>query len=89
MSVSYSEAGMTVSTFSWFCILLQLHRPHEASSRPPGRPSPCVRSRQAGTVVKEENEKVHLTSSKRLRSAESARISTPMVTRSCISYIYL
>ena len=31
---------MNVPTFSRFDILLRLRRPHEPSSRPPGRPSP-------------------------------------------------
>ena len=39
MSVSYSEAGMNVCTFSWFALLLRLRRSHEPSNRPPGRPS--------------------------------------------------
>ena len=40
MSISYSEAGMNVPAFSRFRILVRLRRPHEPSSRPPGRPSP-------------------------------------------------
>ena len=39
MSVSYSQAGMNVPTFSRFSILLRSRRPHEPSSRPPGRTS--------------------------------------------------
>ena len=35
-----SEASMNVPTFRRFRILLRLRRPHEASSRPLGRPSP-------------------------------------------------
>ena len=40
MSGSYFEAGLNVPTFSRFCIFVRLHRPHEPSSRSPGRPSP-------------------------------------------------
>ena len=42
MSVSFSEAGISVTTFSRFIILLRLRRPHEPSSRPSVRPSPGV-----------------------------------------------
>ena len=80
MSVSYSEAGMNLPTFSQFRILLRLRRPHEPSNRPPGRP-PWVRSRQADTVAEEANEKVRHASRKGPRSAESAWISSPMITR--------
>ena len=40
MSVSYSEAGVNVPTFSQFRILVRLCRLHEPSRRTPGRPSP-------------------------------------------------
>ena len=40
MSISFSEAGTNVPTFGRFRILMRLRRPHEPSSRPPGRPSP-------------------------------------------------
>ena len=40
MSVSYSEAGAYVPTFSRFRIPLRRRLPHEPSSRPPCRPSP-------------------------------------------------
>ena len=40
MSVSHSGTGMNMSTFSRFRMLLRLRRPHEPSSRPPGRRSP-------------------------------------------------
>ena len=40
MSVSYSEAGAYVPTFSRFRITLRRRRPHQPSGRPPCRPSP-------------------------------------------------
>ena len=88
MSVSYSEAGAYVPTFSRFRIPLRRPRSHEPSSRPPYRPS-RVPSRQAGTAAEEANEKVCLESRKGPRSAESTRISTPSMTRFWICYIYL
>ena len=39
MSVSYSEAGINVPTFSRFRILLRLRWPNKSLSRPPDRPS--------------------------------------------------
>ena len=40
MSVSYYEARINVPTFCRFRKLVRLRQPHEASNRPPCRPSP-------------------------------------------------
>ena len=48
-----------------------------------------VPSTQAGTVAEGANEKVHLASVKRPRSAESPRISSPAITCIWVSYINL
>ena len=88
MGVSDCEADVNVPTFSWFRALLRLRRPHEASRRPPRRP-PRMRSRQAGTLAEEANEKSRFPSRKGPRSTESARISIQMITRFCISYLCL
>ena len=83
----FCEAGMNVPTFSQFRILLRLRRQHEASNRPPGRPSPGEveaggygSGRSKGTCS--------LRVEKGPPGAESARISTPMIKRFCIPYIY-
>ena len=76
-------------TFSSCGMLLPLRRPHEPSSRPPGGPSPGVRSRQVGKVAEEANEKTRLASRKGPRGAERSRISTPMITCIGVSYIYI
>ena len=60
--------------FDGFGMPLRRRRPHEPSSRPPCRP-PRMPSQQAGTVVKEANEKARLSPIKGPRSAESTRIS--------------
>ena len=87
MSVSYSKPGAYVLTLNRFRIPLQRRRPPEPSSRPPCRSSPGA-VKAGGIAGEETNEKVCLESRKGLRSAESARISTPSTTRFWICYIY-
>ena len=99
MSVSYSEAGMNVPTFSRFRMLLRLCRPHEPWSMPQGRQAtgqagyraapPRVWSRQAGTVAQEAVETVRLVSIKGPRSAESTRNPSPATRRFWVLYMYI
>ena len=66
-------------TFSRFGIL-NLRRPHDRSSRPPGMPSPG--EVEAGGLGREEaKKKVRLAETKGMRSAGSARFSLPSTTR--------
>ena len=60
-------------------------RPREGHRAGP----PRMRSRQAGTLAQEGNEKSHFPSRKGPRSTESARISIQMITRFCFSYLSL
>ena len=60
------------------------------SSRAGRRAGPSrVSSKQAGTVAEESKENVHLASIKRLRSAETTRISSPAIICIWVSYTYL
>ena len=93
MSVSYSEAGLNVRTFSRFRVLTRLRRPHESSSRQSGpagnRAGPIrARSRKADTVAEEANEAVRLVSIKGPQSAESTRNPSPATKRFWVSYVY-
>ena len=67
---------------------VRLRRPHESSSKPPGRPSTGevqAGGHGSGRSKRQGPSRVE----KRPRSAESARISTPMITRRWICHIYL
>ena len=77
---------MSVPTFSRFRILLRLHRPHEPSSRPPGRPSQGeVEAGGHGSGRSKQNSP--LVSIKGLPSAVSTRNPSPATRRFWASYI--
>ena len=86
MRVSYSEGGMNVAAFSRFCILLRLRRQSGPSSRPPCRPSPNAVEEGDRRGVKRKRI-VQRTPIKRLRSAQSTRISGPAITYP--TYVYV
>ena len=75
-------------TFNRFGILLRLGRPHEPSSRPPGRPSPGE-VEAGGHGSGRSKRKVRLVSRKGPRSAENTRDSSPETIKFWVSYIYL
>ena len=85
---SSSKRAYMMPTFSRFGILLRIRRPHEPSSRPPGRPSPGDAD-AGGHGSGRSQRTVRLALRKGPRSAESAPISTPSIRRIWVSYIYL
>ena len=85
IGVSDCEADVNVPTFSLFRAYAGRTRPREGHRPDP----PRMRSRQAGTLAEEANEKTRFPSRKGPRSTESARISIRMTTRFCISYLCL